>query len=161
MTALKAIPQNQFQNCFEGWTRYWHRCIASQGEYFEGDHSDIQQWGYEFVNFIVRPLICSFSVLLVLLAKRNLKSICHHLGLKFTVLQLLYEGYCLLRCCIISVCVIFFKLRDLEATVDKKTKELESFHATVSSASCSSPSEDVSIRCASLVPLFIHFRMCY
>ena len=43
--ALKAIPQNQFQNCFEGWTRRWHRCIASQGEYFEGDHGGIQQWG--------------------------------------------------------------------------------------------------------------------
>ena len=41
--ALKAIPQNQFQNCFEGWTRSWHRCIASQGEYFEGDHGGIQQ----------------------------------------------------------------------------------------------------------------------
>jgi hypothetical protein len=25
MTALKAIPQNQFQNCFEGWTKRWHR----------------------------------------------------------------------------------------------------------------------------------------
>ena len=23
--ALKAIPQNQFQNCFEEWTRHWHR----------------------------------------------------------------------------------------------------------------------------------------
>jgi len=22
--ALKVIPQNQFQNCFEGWTRRWH-----------------------------------------------------------------------------------------------------------------------------------------
>jgi len=32
MAALKAIPQNQLQNCFEGWTRHWHRCIASQGE---------------------------------------------------------------------------------------------------------------------------------
>jgi hypothetical protein len=31
MTALKVIPQNQFQNCFEGWTRHWHQCIASQG----------------------------------------------------------------------------------------------------------------------------------
>ena len=30
--ALKAIPQNHFQNCFEGWTRRCHRCIASQGE---------------------------------------------------------------------------------------------------------------------------------
>ena len=43
--ALKAIPQNQFQNCFEGWTRRWHRCVASQGEYFEGDHGGIQQRG--------------------------------------------------------------------------------------------------------------------
>jgi hypothetical protein len=42
-TSLKVIPQNQFQNYFERWTRRWHRCIASQWEYFEGDHSDIQQ----------------------------------------------------------------------------------------------------------------------
>jgi hypothetical protein len=41
--ALKAIPQNQFQNCFEACTRRWHLCIASQGEYSEGDDSDIQQ----------------------------------------------------------------------------------------------------------------------
>jgi len=41
--ALKAIPQNQFQNCFEGWTKRWHWFIASQGEYFEGDHSGIRQ----------------------------------------------------------------------------------------------------------------------
>ena len=43
MAALKAIPQNQFQNCFEGSTRRWRRRIASQGEYFEGDHGGIQQ----------------------------------------------------------------------------------------------------------------------
>jgi len=42
-TALKALPQNQFQDCFEGWSRRWHRCIASQGEYFEGDDGGIQQ----------------------------------------------------------------------------------------------------------------------
>jgi hypothetical protein len=41
--ALKIIPQNQFQNCFEGRTRGWRRCIASQGEFFESDYSDIQQ----------------------------------------------------------------------------------------------------------------------
>jgi hypothetical protein len=41
--ALKAIPQNQFQNCFEGWTRCWYRCIASQGEYFEVDQGGFQQ----------------------------------------------------------------------------------------------------------------------
>ena len=43
--ALKVIPQKQFQNCFKGWTRHWHRCIASQGEYFEVDHGGIQQLG--------------------------------------------------------------------------------------------------------------------
>jgi len=43
MAALKATPQNQFQNCFEGWTSRWHRCVASQGEYFVGDHGGIQQ----------------------------------------------------------------------------------------------------------------------
>jgi len=42
MAALKAFPQNQFQNCFEGWTRRWHQCIACQGEYVEGDHGGIQ-----------------------------------------------------------------------------------------------------------------------
>jgi len=41
--ALKAIPQNQFQHFFEGWTKHWHRCIASQGEYFQGEHGGIQQ----------------------------------------------------------------------------------------------------------------------
>ena len=53
--ALKAIPQNHFQNCFEGWTRRLHQCIVSQGEYFEGDHSGIQQRAIsdEFVNFII------------------------------------------------------------------------------------------------------------
>jgi hypothetical protein len=40
---LKVIPQNQFQNYFEGWTRRWHWRIASQWENSEGDHSDIQQ----------------------------------------------------------------------------------------------------------------------
>jgi transposase len=45
MEALKAVPQNQFQNCFEGCAERCHRCIASQGEYFEGDHSNIQQCG--------------------------------------------------------------------------------------------------------------------
>ena len=43
MAALNAFPQNQSQNCFEVWTRRWHPCIASQGEYFEGDHGGIQQ----------------------------------------------------------------------------------------------------------------------
>ena len=43
MAALKAIPQNQFKNYFVGWTKCWNQCIASQGEYFEGDNGGIQQ----------------------------------------------------------------------------------------------------------------------
>jgi len=43
MAGLKVILQNLFQNYFEGWTRRWHRCIAFQGVYFEGDHGGIQQ----------------------------------------------------------------------------------------------------------------------
>jgi hypothetical protein len=41
--ALKVIQQNTFQNCFDGWARRCHWCIAFLGEYFEGDHCDIQQ----------------------------------------------------------------------------------------------------------------------
>ena len=41
--ALKAIPQNQFQNCFEEWSRRWLRCVTPKGEYFEGDQGGIQQ----------------------------------------------------------------------------------------------------------------------
>jgi hypothetical protein len=52
---LKAILQNQFQNCFEGWTRRWHLYIASQGEYFEGDNNDVHFYHDEFANFIIRP----------------------------------------------------------------------------------------------------------
>jgi hypothetical protein len=34
-TALKAVSQNRFQNCFEWCTRSWHRCITSQRGYLE------------------------------------------------------------------------------------------------------------------------------
>jgi hypothetical protein len=35
--ALKAITLQEFQNCFEQWKKRWDKCIASQGEYFEGN----------------------------------------------------------------------------------------------------------------------------
>ena len=41
--ALKAFPQNQFQNYFKMWARRWRRCLAFHGEYFEGAHGGIQQ----------------------------------------------------------------------------------------------------------------------
>jgi len=36
--ALKAIPEIDFNNCFEG----WHKCIMSEGDYFEGDEIDLE-----------------------------------------------------------------------------------------------------------------------
>ena len=35
--ALKGIKINEFKNCFEQWKKSLGRCIASNGEYFEGD----------------------------------------------------------------------------------------------------------------------------
>jgi hypothetical protein len=43
LAVLKVIPQNQFQNCFEGWTTHWHWCTGSQWEHFEGNQTDIEQ----------------------------------------------------------------------------------------------------------------------
>jgi len=37
MMALKAIPQQKFQKCFQQWQHHWAKCIAAQGENFEDD----------------------------------------------------------------------------------------------------------------------------
>jgi len=40
MTALKDIPQQVFQKCFQQWQHYhWTNCIAAEWRYFEGDPS--------------------------------------------------------------------------------------------------------------------------
>ena len=37
--ALKDIKIDKFKNCLEQWKKYLDRCIAPNGEYFEGDWS--------------------------------------------------------------------------------------------------------------------------
>ncbi|KYM76504.1 hypothetical protein ALC53_13084 [Atta colombica] len=37
-TALMVIPIIEFQKCFESWIKHWHKYIAVDGEYFEGDN---------------------------------------------------------------------------------------------------------------------------
>jgi len=37
-TALMAIPTIEFQKCFESWIKRWHKCVAVDREYFEGDN---------------------------------------------------------------------------------------------------------------------------
>lgn len=39
---LKAIPKEAFHQCFTNWKLRWHKCIISQGDYFEGDGINIE-----------------------------------------------------------------------------------------------------------------------
>jgi hypothetical protein len=38
-TLLRNIQEEDFQDCFRQWHHRLRKCIASQGEYFEGDSS--------------------------------------------------------------------------------------------------------------------------
>ena len=38
---LKAIPVSDFQCCYEEWEQHLRRCVASQGNYFEGHKLDL------------------------------------------------------------------------------------------------------------------------
>ena len=33
----KNISKHKYERCFQDWIKRWHMCIASHGEYFEGD----------------------------------------------------------------------------------------------------------------------------
>ena len=37
ITELHAITESAFQEVFQQWKKLWERCIASRGDYFEGD----------------------------------------------------------------------------------------------------------------------------
>jgi len=39
MTALKAIPWQEFKKCLQQWQHFWAKCKAAQGEYLKGDPS--------------------------------------------------------------------------------------------------------------------------
>lgn len=43
VNALKAIPSEDFEACFEEWERRWHRCIGAGGDYFEGDDTNLEE----------------------------------------------------------------------------------------------------------------------
>ena len=38
---LKVIPVSDYQRCYEEWEQRLRRCVASQGNYFEGDKLDL------------------------------------------------------------------------------------------------------------------------
>jgi len=37
--ALKTVPQQEFQKCFQQWQYHWAKCKAAEGEYLEGETS--------------------------------------------------------------------------------------------------------------------------
>ena len=41
--SLKAIPEIEFNKCFDDWKKRWHKCIISGGDYFEGDKIDLDK----------------------------------------------------------------------------------------------------------------------
>ena len=38
---LKGKPAEAFQDCYEQWKQRFRRCVAAQGNYFEGDNLDL------------------------------------------------------------------------------------------------------------------------
>ena len=38
---LRALPHEDFQDCYREWEQRLRRCVASQGNYFEGDDVDL------------------------------------------------------------------------------------------------------------------------
>ena len=40
---LNKITKNDFLKCFEDWKKRRHKCIISDGDYFEGDKIDIHE----------------------------------------------------------------------------------------------------------------------
>ena len=40
---LKDIPKSAYQKCFEDSKKRWHKCIISEGDYFDGDNIEIHK----------------------------------------------------------------------------------------------------------------------
>ena len=40
---LKAIPKIEFEKCFEDWKKRWHKCIISNGDYFDGGNINVDE----------------------------------------------------------------------------------------------------------------------
>jgi hypothetical protein len=39
---LKVIPVSEFQHCYEEWKKCLQHCVASEGNYFEGDNIELK-----------------------------------------------------------------------------------------------------------------------
>ncbi|UYV82867.1 hypothetical protein LAZ67_22001147, partial [Cordylochernes scorpioides] len=39
--AIEAIPKTDYQRCFADWKKRWLKCVAANGDYFEGDNLNL------------------------------------------------------------------------------------------------------------------------
>jgi hypothetical protein len=39
---LRTLREQDFQHAFQQWQRPWDRCVAAQGDYFEGDAAETE-----------------------------------------------------------------------------------------------------------------------
>jgi hypothetical protein len=37
------IPKIEFEKFFKDWQKRWHKCIVSNGDYFEGDNINVDE----------------------------------------------------------------------------------------------------------------------
>ncbi|UYV79233.1 hypothetical protein LAZ67_17001679 [Cordylochernes scorpioides] len=53
--AMKAIPKTDYQRCFANWKKRWLKCIAANGDYFEGDNLNLIQPVFININLPENP----------------------------------------------------------------------------------------------------------
>ncbi|UYV65522.1 hypothetical protein LAZ67_3004586 [Cordylochernes scorpioides] len=49
--AMKAIPKTDYQRCFADWKKRWLKCIAANGDYFEGENLILHNNKVRISNF--------------------------------------------------------------------------------------------------------------
>jgi hypothetical protein len=71
---LFAIPKEAFQKVFQSWQKRWERCVASKGNYFEGDKLE------QVVSINIKLLLQQSGLLLIIPCTCLLKLIIYESG---------------------------------------------------------------------------------
>ncbi|UYV71060.1 IKK1 [Cordylochernes scorpioides] len=62
--AMKAIPKTDYQRCFADWKKRWLKCIAVNGDYFEGDNLNLAILGCSHLDVCCRDCRIGLSVVM-------------------------------------------------------------------------------------------------
>ncbi|UYV72271.1 hypothetical protein LAZ67_9002415 [Cordylochernes scorpioides] len=50
--SMKAIPKTDYKRCFADWKKRWLKCIAANGDYFEGNNLNLMLQTSNFLNTV-------------------------------------------------------------------------------------------------------------